>query len=126
MPYMPRQGDHRTCFQFLQSISKPGQVHVTRHNRVLQELAIATCGAKGMPVQTKARALVFTSEGGTKSWRGSAVSMDTQRKSLQDGCDDYEFSADLYKVNQDTKRGMTSYFIQVLLNKSSYRTHSTI
>ncbi|GFO20633.1 polyprotein [Plakobranchus ocellatus] len=96
-----------------------------RHNRVLQELAIATCGAKGMPVQTKARALVFTSEGGTKSRRGSATGMDTQRKSLQDRCDDYEFSADLHKLIQDTKRGMTSYSIQVLLNKSSYRTHST-
>ncbi|GFO36770.1 hypothetical protein PoB_006327500 [Plakobranchus ocellatus] len=43
--------------------------------------------------------------------------MDTQRKSLLDGCDDWEFSADLPKVIEDT--GMTSYSIQVLLDKSS-------
>ncbi|GFO38878.1 reverse transcriptase [Plakobranchus ocellatus] len=46
------------------------------------------------------RALVFTSESGTKSWCGSAAGMDTQRKSLLDGCDeDWEFSADLPEWN---------------------------
>ncbi|GFN82622.1 reverse transcriptase [Plakobranchus ocellatus] len=79
---MPRQANYRTCSQFLQSSSKPGQVHEAT-NRVLEELAIAIC------------ALVFTSEGGRKSWCGSAIGMDTQRKSLLDGCDDKEFSADL-------------------------------
>ncbi|GFN92327.1 hypothetical protein PoB_001883300 [Plakobranchus ocellatus] len=45
------------------------------------------------------RAQVFTSEGGIKSWCGSAASMNTQRKSLLDGCVASEFSADLHEWN---------------------------
>ncbi|GFO14848.1 reverse transcriptase [Plakobranchus ocellatus] len=79
------QADHRTCSQFLQSSSKPGHVHVATQQSVTQ-LAIAICDANSLPVQPKAGALEFTSEGGTKSWCGSVGSMDSQRKSLLDGC----------------------------------------
>ncbi|GFN82897.1 reverse transcriptase [Plakobranchus ocellatus] len=50
-----------------------------RHNRLLQGLVKAKCVAKGLPVRSKARALVFTPEG------GSIVGMNTQRTSLLDG-----------------------------------------
>ncbi|GFO24958.1 reverse transcriptase [Plakobranchus ocellatus] len=59
--------------------------------------------AKGLPIQSKARALISTSEGGTKSWCESAASIDTQRKILLDGCDDWEFSADLFNWNRRSK-----------------------
>ncbi|GFO45397.1 hypothetical protein PoB_007190200 [Plakobranchus ocellatus] len=77
----------RNMFSVLQSSSKPGQVHVGHNN--------CNCNmwCKGLPVQPKAKTLVFTSEGGAKSWCGSAASMDSQRKSLLDGCNDWEFSA---------------------------------
>ncbi|GFO49222.1 reverse transcriptase [Plakobranchus ocellatus] len=63
---------------------------------------------QSLRVRPKARALLFTLEGGTKSWCRSAAGMDTRRKSLLDGCDDRKFSADLpewnkhHKVIQDT------------------------
>ncbi|GFN97768.1 reverse transcriptase [Plakobranchus ocellatus] len=53
--------------------------YMWRHNRVLQEFAMAVCDAKGLPVQPKARVRVFTFESGTKFWCGSAASKDTQR-----------------------------------------------
>ncbi|GFO24886.1 reverse transcriptase [Plakobranchus ocellatus] len=74
-----------------------------RHIRVFQELSMATCGAKVLPVQPKARALVYKSEGGTKSLCGSATSMDTQRKSLLNDCDDWAFSADRPECNRHPK-----------------------
>ncbi|GFN74305.1 reverse transcriptase [Plakobranchus ocellatus] len=55
-----------------------------RYNRVLQEPVLAICDAKGLPAQTKTTAQEFTTEGGTKSFCGSAAGMDTQRKSLLD------------------------------------------
>ncbi|GFN76252.1 reverse transcriptase [Plakobranchus ocellatus] len=74
-----------------------------RLNRVLQELAIAIWDAKGLHVRPKARALVFTSEDGKKSWYGTAAGMDTQRKSPLGGCDDSEFSANLPEWNKHPK-----------------------
>ncbi|GFO46892.1 reverse transcriptase [Plakobranchus ocellatus] len=59
--------------------------------------------AKGLPVQPKARALVFTSESGTKSWCGSVAVMDKQRKSLLNACGGWEFSADLPEWNRHPK-----------------------
>ncbi|GFO01317.1 reverse transcriptase [Plakobranchus ocellatus] len=73
-----------------------------RHNRVLQELVIAKCDAKGLLVQPKARALVYTLAGGAKFWCESATGMDTQRKTLMDGCYDREFSADFSELEQAT------------------------
>ncbi|GFO14820.1 reverse transcriptase [Plakobranchus ocellatus] len=73
------------------------------HNRVLQELAVAICDAKGLLVQPKTRALVLPSEGGTKSWCGSAAGMESQRKSLLDDCGDLEFSADVSEWNKYPK-----------------------
>ncbi|GFO36866.1 reverse transcriptase [Plakobranchus ocellatus] len=93
---------------------------------MLQELVTAICDAKGLPLHLKARVLVFTSEGGTMSCCGNAASMDTQRKSLLDGYDDWEFSADLPKSNrhpdviQDTGMRPESYSMQELLSKSSW------
>ncbi|GFN91261.1 reverse transcriptase [Plakobranchus ocellatus] len=52
-----------------------------RQNRVLQKLAIAICDAKVLPFQPRARTLVYTLAGKTKSWCGNAAGMVTQRKS---------------------------------------------
>ncbi|GFO45239.1 reverse transcriptase [Plakobranchus ocellatus] len=63
----------------------------------------------------EARALVFTPEGEIKSCCGGAASMDTQRKSFLDGCDDWKFSADLPEWNKHPKviieTGMRSDFV---------------
>ena len=39
--------------------------------------------------------VIFTTEGGAKSWHGKAVKSANQRKCLLDGCDDWEVSAGL-------------------------------
>ena len=65
------------------------------HNRVLQELAVAISMAKGQSTQPQADAVIFTTDGGAKSWHGTAVKSTNQRKCLLDGCDDWEVSADL-------------------------------
>ncbi|GFO18874.1 reverse transcriptase [Plakobranchus ocellatus] len=54
-------------------------------------------------IMMETRALAFTSDGGTKSWCESATSMNIQRKSLLDGCDDWAFSADFPKWNKHSK-----------------------
>ena len=66
-----------------------------RHNRVLQELAVAISMAKGKSTQLQADAVIFTTEGGAKSWHGTVVKSTNQRKCLLDGCDAWEVSADL-------------------------------
>ena len=66
-----------------------------RHSRVFQELAVAISMAKGLSTQPQADAVIFTTEGGAKSWHGTAVKSTNQRKYLLDGCDDWELSADL-------------------------------
>ena len=66
-----------------------------RHNRVLQELAVAISMAKGQSTQPQTDAVTFTTEGCAKSWHGTAVKSTNQRKCLLDGCDDWEVSADL-------------------------------
>ena len=66
-----------------------------RHKRVLQELAVAISMAKGQSTQPQADAVIFTTEGGAKSWHGTAVKSTNQRTCLLDGCDDWEVSADL-------------------------------
>ncbi|GFO17657.1 Zinc finger protein [Plakobranchus ocellatus] len=57
---------------------------------MLQERNMAICDAKVLPFLPKAKALVFTLEGGIQFWCGSDDSMDTQRKSLHDRFDDWE------------------------------------
>ncbi|GFO17665.1 reverse transcriptase [Plakobranchus ocellatus] len=64
---------------------------------------MAICDANGLPVQPKAKELVFTSEGGMRSWCGSASIMDTQRKRLLDGCDDWEISANIPEWSRHPK-----------------------
>ncbi|GFO50042.1 reverse transcriptase [Plakobranchus ocellatus] len=64
---------------------------------------MAICNAKDRPAQPKAGTLVFTAEGGTKSWRRRSTGMDTQRESLLNGCDDWEFSAHLSEWNKILK-----------------------
>ena len=66
-----------------------------RHNRPLQELAVAINMAKGQSTQPQADAVIFTTEGGVKSWHGTAVKSTNQKKCQLDGCDDWEVSADL-------------------------------
>ena len=66
-----------------------------RHNQVLQELAAAISMAKGHSTQPQADAVMFTTDGGAKSWHGTAVKSTNQRKCLLDGCDDWEVSVDL-------------------------------
>ncbi|GFN91762.1 reverse transcriptase [Plakobranchus ocellatus] len=73
-------------------------------------------------VQPKARAIVFTSEGGTKSWYGSAASIDTHRTSLLINSDDWEVSADLPEWNRHPKviqdKGMR---LEILFHPSAIR-----
>ena len=66
-----------------------------RHNRVPQELAVVISMAKGQSFHPEADAVIFTAEGGAKSWHGMAVNSINQRKCQLDGCDDWEVSADL-------------------------------
>ncbi|GFN97036.1 reverse transcriptase [Plakobranchus ocellatus] len=47
--------------------------------------------------------IVSTLECGRKSWYGSAAGMDSQRKSLLDWRDDWEFSVDLYEWSKHPK-----------------------
>ncbi|GFO05072.1 craniofacial development protein 2-like protein [Plakobranchus ocellatus] len=50
-----------------------------------------------------ARALAFTSEGGTKSWCGRAADIDTQRKSFLDECDDWKFFSPSTRMKQTSE-----------------------
>ena len=43
----------------------------------------------------KTNALIFTTEGGAKTWHGRPVRTTNQIKCLLDGCDDWDVSADL-------------------------------
>ncbi|KAK3796288.1 hypothetical protein RRG08_041602 [Elysia crispata] len=66
-----------------------------RHNRVLQELAAIISTAKGETTLPNTNALIFTTEGGAKSWHGRPVRTTNHIKCLLDGCDDWDVSADL-------------------------------
>ena len=66
-----------------------------RHNRVLQELAAIISTAKGETTLPKTNALIFTTEGGAKSWHGTPVRTTNPIKCLLEGCDDWDVSADL-------------------------------
>ncbi|KAK3744418.1 hypothetical protein RRG08_000851 [Elysia crispata] len=66
-----------------------------RHNRVLKELAAIISTAKGETTLPNTNALIFTTEGGAKSWHGRPVRTTNQIKCLLGGCDDWEVSADL-------------------------------
>ena len=77
------------CYQFYQGR------YTWRHNRVLQELAAIISTAKGETTLPNTNALIFTTEGGAKSWHGRPVRTTNQIKCLLDGCDDWDVSADL-------------------------------
>ncbi|GFO14723.1 reverse transcriptase [Plakobranchus ocellatus] len=66
-----------------------------RHNRVLQELASVISTAKGEIHPSSTSSTVFTTEGGVKKWHGGSFTINTHRKGLLDGCDDWVVSADL-------------------------------
>ncbi|KAK3740959.1 hypothetical protein RRG08_005651 [Elysia crispata] len=67
-----------------------------RHNRVLQELATIISTAKGQTALPKTNAVIFTTEGGAKSWHRRPVRTTNQRKCLLlDSCDNWDVSADL-------------------------------
>ncbi|GFN79705.1 polyprotein [Plakobranchus ocellatus] len=66
-----------------------------RHNRVLQELASVISTAKGEIHPSSTSSTVFITEGGVKKWHGGSVPINTHRKGLLDGCDDWVVSADL-------------------------------
>ena len=91
---MPRQADHRACLELLQNRPLTGR-YTWRHNRVLQELAAIISTAKGETTLPNTNALIFTTEGGAKSWHGRPVRTTNQIKCLLDGCDDWDVSADL-------------------------------
>ena len=60
-----------------------------RHNRVLQELAATISTAKGETTLSRINALIFTTEGGAKSWHGRLVRTKNQN------CDNWDIPADL-------------------------------
>ncbi|GFO05172.1 reverse transcriptase [Plakobranchus ocellatus] len=66
-----------------------------RHNRVLQELASIISTAKGEIHPSSTSSTVFTTEGGVKKWHGGSITINTHRKGLLDGCNDWVVSADL-------------------------------
>ncbi|GFN74244.1 reverse transcriptase [Plakobranchus ocellatus] len=66
-----------------------------RHNRVLQELASVISTAKGEIYPSSTSSTVFTTEGGVKKWHGGSITINTHRKGLLDGSDDWVVSADL-------------------------------
>ena len=62
-----------------------------------QEITAIISTAKGETTLPKTNALIFTTEGGAKSWHGRPVRTANQRKCLLDGCDDWDISADVPK-----------------------------
>ncbi|GFO14204.1 polyprotein [Plakobranchus ocellatus] len=51
--------------------------------------------AKGEIHPSSTSSTVFTTEGGVKKWHGGSIPINTHRKGLLDGCDDWVVSADL-------------------------------
>ena len=51
--------------------------------------------AKGQSFHPEADAVIFTTDGGAKSWYRMAVKSTNQRKCLLEGCGDWEILADL-------------------------------
>ncbi|GFO29350.1 reverse transcriptase [Plakobranchus ocellatus] len=66
-----------------------------KHNRVLQDLALVISTAKGEIHPFSTSSIVFTPEGGIKKWLEGSITINTHRKGLLDGCDDWVVSADL-------------------------------
>ena len=66
-----------------------------RHNRVLQELSPIMSTAKVETTLPKTNALIFSTEGGAKTWHGRPLRTTNQTKYLLYGCDDWDVSADL-------------------------------
>ena len=66
-----------------------------RHHRVLQEIAVVISKAKGQSNHPEADAVIFTTDGGAKSWHGMVIKTTKQRTCLLDGWDYWEISADL-------------------------------
>ncbi|KAK3735731.1 hypothetical protein RRG08_024527 [Elysia crispata] len=91
---MPKQADYRECLELCKITLSQGR-YTWRHNRVLQELASIINRAKGETILPKTDVLIFTTEGGAKSWHGRPVRITNQIKCPQDGCDDWDLSADL-------------------------------
>ncbi|GFO36567.1 reverse transcriptase [Plakobranchus ocellatus] len=86
--------------------SKPGQVHLARQQSA-SRISTATCEDIGLPVQLKAVALVSSSGGGTQSWCKSTASMDSQKKNLKDGCENWKYSIYHSQWNKGPKSSKT-------------------
>ena len=69
--------------------------YICWHNSVLQELAAIIGRAKRETTLPKTNTLIFTPEGGAKSWHGRSERTTNQRKCLLDGCNNWDVSADL-------------------------------
>ncbi|GFO16340.1 reverse transcriptase [Plakobranchus ocellatus] len=94
MPTVPRQANYRACTELVQSSALTRAIQ-WRHNRVLQELVSVISTAKGEIHPSSTSSTVFTIEGGVKKWHGGSIPINTHRKGLLDGCDDWVVSADL-------------------------------
>ncbi|KAK3764187.1 hypothetical protein RRG08_044115 [Elysia crispata] len=72
---MPRQALRQTTEHVLSSrkIALSQGRYTWRHKRVLQELAAIISTAKRETTLPKSNALIFTTEGGAKSWQGRPV-----------------------------------------------------
>ncbi|GFO17220.1 reverse transcriptase [Plakobranchus ocellatus] len=66
-----------------------------RHNRVLQKLASVISTAEGEIHSSSISSTLLTTEGGVKKWHGGSITINTYRKGLLDGCDDWVVSEDL-------------------------------
>ena len=91
--YQGRQTKEHVLSSFKIALSQ-GR-YTWRHNKVLQELAAIISTAKGETTLPKSNALIFTTEGGAKSWHWRPVRTTNQMKCLLDGCDDWDVSAHL-------------------------------
>ncbi|GFO07700.1 reverse transcriptase [Plakobranchus ocellatus] len=85
---------YRACTELVQSNALTRAIHV-RNNRILQELASVISTAKGDIHPSSTSSTVFTKDGRVKKWHGGSITIDTHRKGLLDGCDDWVVSADL-------------------------------
>ena len=96
-PTCPLCQDRQTTEHVLSSckIALSQGRYIWKHNRILQELAAIISTAKGETTLPKTNALIFTTEGGAKSWHGRPVRTTNQIKCLLDGCDDCDVSAHL-------------------------------
>ncbi|GFN77029.1 reverse transcriptase [Plakobranchus ocellatus] len=96
-PTSPLRQGRQTTEHVLSSckVALSQRLDTWRHNRVLQELASVISTAEGEIHSSSTSSTVFTTEDGVKKWLGGSIAINTHRKGLLDGCDDWVISADL-------------------------------